>query len=556
VQLLPTLEAASRSTRALNATAGGDLGDTVLSVLELFGPSLGGATPLYDWEYRSCLGVLWVVAALLAPALCPGRVRFQAAVCGLVVGFALGGGNLLDRVPGFRLFPMHIRMMVIAALPLAYLAGVTTQVLFADPGSTALVRRLGRRLLLIVLALALLGLGVTAFALGVRNLRLPAYWATLPATIPIAAWLFGRGPEPGGDLAPGRPGSRLRQLWGVLLLVELWAISRPEVEVRPVAEIMATPQCVRFLAAHRHERGRVLDRTLPGDPTKSPLGSALALALRIEQVRGYDPFNFQRFQEYLQFLSDRDRHVGARRMIENFPILNKSLLDLLGVRYVLQPTDPSLVREVGPPIEGDPGWRKVDEDPSPRAFIHFEGLQDLPSYSVYENRDVLPRAFVVPEAAPLPDRPRVLEALKANDFRRRVLLEGLDPVPSSRATSGGFRPAEIREYLPNRVTVAPDGGPPGYLVLTDVWFPGWTCEVDGRPARLFRANFLFRAVSLPAGAREVVFTFSPASYRLGKVISAVALAAVTVLCLAILGRRWPRRRALPAISSHASGTGA
>jgi uncharacterized membrane protein YfhO len=86
--------------------------------------------------------------------------------------------------------------------------------------------------------------------------------------------------------------------------------------------------------------------------------------------------------------------------------------------------------------------------------------------------------------------------------------------------------ASIREYTPNRVAVAAHAESPGYLVLTDVWFPGWECTVDGQPARIYRANFLFRAVAIPAGEHDIEFIFSPSSYRWGQRISVAALIAV------------------------------
>ena len=156
-----------------------------------------------------------------------------------------------------------------------------------------------------------------------------------------------------------------------------------------------------------------------------------------------------------------------------------------------------------------------------------------------------PNLFRQWEAGPLPDRPAVLSALKANDFRRRVLLEGFESrsVPSA-ADETGFRPATVKEYLPNRVTLAtPDGGA-GFLVLTDVWFPGWTCTVDGRPAPIYRANFLFRAVELPPGPHVVEFVFAPASYAWGKTVSGWAVVVVAVLTLITVAvRSLPTRTA-------------
>jgi uncharacterized membrane protein YfhO len=87
------------------------------------------------------------------------------------------------------------------------------------------------------------------------------------------------------------------------------------------------------------------------------------------------------------------------------------------------------------------------------------------------------------------------------------------------------------DYRPNRVEVLVDGETPGYLVLADQWFPGWTCTVDGEPARLYRANFLFRGVPVDAGTHRVAFTFAPASYLQGRVISCTALVLVGALSL-------------------------
>jgi uncharacterized membrane protein YfhO len=129
----------------------------------------------------------------------------------------------------------------------------------------------------------------------------------------------------------------------------------------------------------------------------------------------------------------------------------------------------------------------------------------------------------------------VLDTLAATDFRARVLLEGWDGSPRPGGAAAEYRSAELLEYRPNRVRVGVGPGAAGFLVLADVWYPGWTCTVDGREAPLYRADYLFRAAELPAGEHEVVFTFEPASYRVGRIVSAVALAGV--LGLLLFGRR-------------------
>jgi uncharacterized membrane protein YfhO len=67
------------------------------------------------------------------------------------------------------------------------------------------------------------------------------------------------------------------------------------------------------------------------------------------------------------------------------------------------------------------------------------------------------------------------------------------------------------------------------LVLTDVWYPGWTCTVNGESATIYRANFLFRAVFVPSGNNRVEFKFQPLSYERGKAISLIALFGVAAI---------------------------
>ena len=69
--------------------------------------------------------------------------------------------------------------------------------------------------------------------------------------------------------------------------------------------------------------------------------------------------------------------------------------------------------------------------------------------------------------------------------------------------------AQIVSWRPDRVEVEVDSTQPGVLVLHDAYYPGWVVEVDGQPARLLRANVLFRAVEVSEGRHRVVFSFQP-----------------------------------------------
>lgn len=546
VQLFPTVELASHSTRSGGVDFGDLVSGGVRSVLFFVGPSLTAEPFELEWEDRGGFGVLWVVAAAAAPLLRPDdrRTRWRFVVLVAMCLFAFGGSVLFQWLPGFHLFRQHARMIMIATFPIAFLAGVTTDTLLkaTAEGRSALLVRCRWVLVRVVIAVAILcGLyAVRLVLVEQKPLRFHPYWVSLLLTVPLTFWLFS-----GGLAGKARGGV----LWAAVLLIDLWALAWPLVRVRPESETFPLSESVRYLAEEGRPRGRVLDRDT-AENVASPLGrgAPMAVAHGIEAVRGYTPLDLLRFKEYLLFVMDRDLPLrplmqdadavradptlagdasGTDReavrgltypVMQNLPVVNRNLFDLLQVRYLLQPA--------GEPLPG-PNWQGVFLDPAPRACdFGAGGVRELPPYKVLENRTVMERAFVVPHAAPLPERPQVLPVMKQTDFRTTVLLEpaGAVPAPIGGSPSETFRrAATVERYRPNEVVVRVADGPPGYLVLTDVWFPGWTCTVDGEPRTVHRANYLFRAVPIEAGEHQVTFRFEPTALARGWAVSLGAL---------------------------------
>jgi len=162
---------------------------------------------------------------------------------------------------------------------------------------------------------------------------------------------------------------------------------------------------------------------------------------------------------------------------------------------------------------------------------------------IYQNLQPLPRVYAVGRALVAADDAASLTLLDDPAFEpgeQVVLLAGElaaagQQEDAARLTGAATGLVQISDYLPERVTVEANLDAPGALVLADAWYPGWQVTIDGRPAPLLRANYLFRAVLLPAGQHRVQFEYRPASLRTGAGVSLAA--AVFLLAVAILGRR-------------------
>ena len=175
---------------------------------------------------------------------------------------------------------------------------------------------------------------------------------------------------------------------------------------------------------------------------------------------------------------------------------------------------------------------------------HFR-LAHSGDVKIYENLDVLPRAFIVHKAVAVADDEAALALMQAPVFdpAAEIVLSEVEGVVLAGDVSPGHTqtrrgsPAVVPDvtwYAPERVAIEVDAEAPGYLVLTDTWYPGWEATVDDEPSPIHRANVLFRAVAVGAGRQRVVFTFRPASLRVGAVISLAGLLVLTIVVARLL----------------------
>ena len=157
-------------------------------------------------------------------------------------------------------------------------------------------------------------------------------------------------------------------------------------------------------------------------------------------------------------------------------------------------------------------------------LIHLTSEKPRPvGFGIYENLDVMPRAFVigqVVETSGVAQQATIL-GLEKLDPRSAVMLER-DVLPQGPRAE--FAEADIVDALPERVTVKASLDAPGYLILTDLFHPGWSASIDGESSDILPANLAFRAVPLPAGDHEVVFGYECLGEKGGMLLGGVMLA--------------------------------
>jgi hypothetical protein len=245
-------------------------------------------------------------------------------------------------------------------------------------------------------------------------------------------------------------------------------------------------------------------------------------------VEDYEPLAVGRYATFFGQVAGEQRQ--ARQPFSGMyglgPTSRWRLMDLTSTKYFV--TRP-----------GDPADRFMAESAASGNAGGFRLIRDG-KIRVFENPRALERAYVVPRVRVLEGPDEVLAALSEPSFdpRAEVLLE--EPIEGSTAHSSGATAAghaRIKVARPEQVVVEVSTEAPGFLVLTDLYYPGWKAFVGERDLPIYRANYLFRTVPIEAGSSEIRFEFRPASLRIGTALSLTMAFLVGVITLVTVRSR-------------------
>ena len=498
VQILPSVEMTAWTHRAeVTYTTAAQYSLAPGQLVGLFVPGLLGRDPTAYWGpwdrvETGYVGILPL--ALAAYALLRRRDRLTvtlAALAGVGLLLALGGNAVLHGwlyrwVPGFDKVRAPARAIVLFDFGVALLAARGLGDLLRAGADEARRRDLGRVIRVLALALAgavLVALPLAYFALLTGQDRDPAIFqriATAASGVSLFALLLG------ASLVLlytrwrkwGQPRWRFG-IWGLTIVIfvflDLAALgSNVDVGTADPTRRFQHPAAIAFLKADGdlYRIDSVTECWDVWQPDSS-------LLYDIYDVMGvYNPLMLAHYDRYWATL-------GSRSM---------PLYDFLNAKYVIGHKDVPL------------DWAKFE--------LAFDGDPDV---NVYRNRQVLPRALVVHRAIVEGDPEAAAWRIHQPDFdpTQTVVLKwgtALDVTPD------GESGARVVAHRPNEIVLDVHAAAEGYLVLSEVYYPGWRAVVDDAPAEVLLANTAFRAVRVPAGHHTVRLWFEPDSVRWGVVL--------------------------------------
>ena len=505
---------------------------------EWWGRPTAGAFDRFYLERGLYVGALPLMLAFAAVAIRPRLERVAIALFGagcMLVVFAVAPLFQLSlRAPGFAQ-AQNTRLVILFALCVALLAGFGLDELASRRPAKGRGRVvIGVAAVLACAPLAWLAVGRPSPSSLWSAIELASGFGTPPGDVPLSGqeldllrlgalllWLAMAGAAAAllAARTSGRLGASVFAALAVgLVVVDLFragvginpAIDRSEEAVQPSTGALRALQAEpgRF-SAFVPEIGAV------------PLPPDVAMRYELRDARGYD-FPIERRYDRLwrTGLPDPDTEDPFLPAFTAAYPSPKSLrvVSLLGASRILQQSADRPVRVRG-----------------------LRVVYDRPDGRVYANERALPPAAVVGAQDVVPDEDAALRAVTAPGFdgRRTVVTERRLPgIPEGPGASPPGR-ARIGEYGAERIELTASARRRAVLVLNEVHFPGWKARLDGREVPIERVDYLLRGIALPAGRHRVELRYEPLSWRIGWIVSLLALAAL--LAAVLVGLRGGRR---------------
>ncbi len=292
----------------------------------------------------------------------------------------------------------------------------------------------------------------------------------------------------------------------LLCIIDLW-----RVDTRPM-EIITKDQYQSSFASHDYIDFIKQDKSLyrVTDLTEQNPSNVL-VSYGIQSAGGYHAAKMRAFQDVVDITGNENGNG----------IFNPFMFDLLNTKYIIANGGLSndQTRFLG---------AFQSKEPAPQGQ---DGKPGIPAI-VWQNPHVLPRAFLSYRYDVKP-KLDILHAMNAGSFNPRDVvyfdeapkgMPALEQQPIDSAES-----ATITQYKNENVSMQTKTKGNRLLFMSDTWYPDWTATIDGKPTPIYRADYAFRAIVVPAGAHEIHFSFRDANYQTGRSIS------LGMNCLALIG---------------------
>jgi hypothetical protein len=213
-------------------------------------------------------------------------------------------------------------------------------------------------------------------------------------------------------------------------------------------------------------------------------------------IGGYNATRLRRYDEFIRYA---------------FPTNTLNILNMLHAKYIIQQGQPA------------PGADPQQQQPTAPVAL--------------PNPEVLGAAWFVGTVVPVADADAELAAMKTLNPRDSAVVDKrftaqLGSLPTTLNHTGST--IQLTSYRPDKMIYQANAVRDGLVVFSEIYYRGqedWQTLLDGKPVEHLRANYVLRAMRVPAGKHTIEFRFDPPAAKTGDIIDLIC----NVLLIALIG---------------------
>ena len=273
---------------------------------------------------------------------------------------------------------------------------------------------------------------------------------------------------------------------GVLVLADMWPVAKRFMNDSHFSqgnayekEFKMQPWEKQILDSDKDPNFRVFNLTA------SPFNDART-SYYLKSIGGYSAAKLRRYQDLI------DQHLSKMHM----PVIN-----MLNTKYIIVPD-----QQTGAPV-------------------------------VQYNPDAMGNAWFVEKIVEAKTPNEECDMLMTLDLHREAVV-GSDYINNVKDLNPGadsLAHISLTKYTPEYIEYDAECSKPGTVIFSEIFYPhGWKAIVDGKPADLYRANYMLRAMNLEPGKHHIRLEFRPESVDKGNVISMTFVVLMYLIIAGIL----------------------
>jgi hypothetical protein len=312
-----------------------------------------------------------------------------------------------------------------------------------------------------------------------------------------------------------------KKLWQylliILVLVELIPFSQKFLILTPVPEVRHDSELTNLITAKD-----ALFRFHPNIFYTMRLGYSMDLnepdLYGNFSTSGYTPLILKNyFDFYYASMIEYDKSkINGIDQMPAMLYMDKPALDYLNVKYFY-----------------DDGYRQM----YPNDMAHFQLVLNNSQkfFQLFENKNVLPRFFMVPQIEYYTDEDNIADALKNWSLDLSTTLAFINPkvanhtIKKASCLNGNRGDVQVLKYEVNKITLMTQTLCDAYLDSSEVMYPGWEAYIDGKKTKILEGNLSFRTVYVPAGKHTIVMEYQPVIFLYGFLVSLLSVLSSLVI---------------------------